>query len=383
LNFAKEIKVPDDAWVDWDPAKQVFITAAEKAKADKKWTQTAKKKVTVVYTPDLWKTTWHDGSNMSPADFVFNMILTFDLGKKGSKNYDDSIGATVDTFLTHFKGVKIVSTDPLTIESYDDTFALDAENNVVDWFPNLYGPSAFAGGMIAWHNMTPAIQADADGKMAFSKDKSTAKKVDYASQVSGPTLDVQMKYVADDIAKKYIPYAATMSKFIKPDEAVARYNNLTAFYAAHKHIVLGTGPYMVDQVFPVEGSISMVRYEKYLFPANQFDGFGEPELMTVAVDGPTTLNAGDEGAFDITINFKDKPYPAKDIDKVAYTLFDASGAIVTTGTADAAAEGQYKVTLGKDVTAKLVAGTSKLTVAAASKAVSLPVFETAQFVVTK
>ena len=383
LNFAKEIKVPDDAWADWDAAKQVFITAGEKAKADPKWAQTAKTKMTVVYTPDLWKTTWHDGSNLSPADFVFSMIMGFDPGKKESKIYDESLQATIETMLTHFKGVKIVSTDPLTIETYDDLFALDAENNVKDWYPNIYGPSAYAGGMLAWHNLTPAVQAEADGKMAFGKDKSTNNKIDYTSQASGPTLDVQMSYVDKDITDKYIPFAATMSAYIKPEDAVTRYTNLKAFYAAHKHIVLGTGPYMIDQFFPVEQSISVVRYDKYLFPADQFSGFGEPELMTLSVDGPTTLAAGAEATFDVTLNFKDQPYPAKDVDKVAYTLFNVNGDIAASGVADFVAEGQYKVTLGADATGKLEAGTAKLTIAAASKAVSLPAFETAQFVVTK
>ena len=384
LSFQKSIAVPDDAWADWDATKQVFITAAEKAKADPKWAQTAKTKTTVVYTPDLWKSTWHDGSNLSPADFVFNMIMSFDPGKKDSKIYDESLGATVDTMLTHFKGVKIVSTDPLTIDTYDDSFALDAENNVKDWYPNIYGPSAFAGGMLAWHNLTPAVQAEADGKMAFSKDKSTNKKIDYTSQASGPTLAVQMGYVDQDITNKYIPFAPAMGAYLKADDAVARYNNLKAFYAAHKHIVLGTGPYLIDQVFPVEGSISVVRYDKYLFPSDQFSQFGEPELMTVAVDGPTTFAAGSEASFNVAITFKDKPYPASDIDKVSYTLFNANGDIAATGAAESAgSDGKYKVTLGKDATAKLDAGTAKLSVAAASKVVSLPVFETAEFVVTK
>ena len=148
--------------------------------------------------------------------------------------------------------------------------------------------------------------------------------------------------------------------------------------------MLGTGPYLIDQVFPVEGSISVVRYDKYLFPSDQFSQFGEPELMTVAVDGPTTFAAGSEASFNVAITFKDKPYPASDIDKVSYTLFNANGDIAATGAAESAgSDGKYKFTLGKDATDKLDAGTAKLSVAAASKVVSLPVFETAEFVVTK
>ena len=105
--------------------------------------------------------------------------------------------------------------------------------------------------------------------------------------------------------------------------------------------------------------------------------------MTLAVDGPTTVAAGTEASFDVTLNFKDAPYPSKDVDKVAYTLFNVNGDIVASGPADFVAEGQYKVTLAADVTTKLEAGTAKVTVAASSKTVSLPAFETAEFVVTK
>lgn len=383
LTTADSIEVPDDAWVDWDAKTQTFITAADKAKADPEWSKTAKTKSTVVYSPDLFKTTWHDGSNLSVADFVFEMIMTFDPGKKDSKIYDESLAASVETYLTHFKGVKIVSTDPLTIETYDDQYALDAENNVRDWYPNYYGVTGFAGGMLAWHNLTPAVQAEADGKMAFSKDKSTANKVDYTSQVSGPTLDVQMQYVDQDITDQYIPYAPTMSTYLTADEAVTRYNNLKAFYAAHKHIVLGTGPYMVDQVFPVEGSITAVKYDKYMFPAGQYASLAKPELMTMTVDGPTSVTVGEETSFDVTINFEDQPYPSKDIEKVSFTLFNTDGSIAGSGDAEFVAEGQYKVTVSSDLTSKLNEGTAKLAVAASSKAVSLPAIETVQFVVSK
>ena len=383
LEFQDSIQVPDDAWVDWDAANQKFITAAEKEAGDPTWEPTAKTKTTVVYTPDLFKTTWHDGTPFSMADIVFYMIMNFDPGKTDSAIYDQSLQSSVETYLTHFKGVKIVSTDPLTIETYDDQFALDAENNVKDWYPNINGTTAFAGGMYAWHNLAPAVQAVADGKMAFSSDKATSDNIDYLSQISGPTLDVQMSYVDQDIADSYIPYAPTMSDYLTADDAVTAYNNLKAFYADHKHMVLGTGPYYIDQVYPVEGTITVAYYDQYMFPSDQFSGFGEPELMTLSVDGPTAVTSGEAATFDITIDFNDQPYPSSDIDTVSYTLFNSDGSITATGSADFVDEGQYQVNLSADDTAKLDAGTAKLTVAAASKAVSLPAFETAQFVVTK
>ena len=382
LSFQDQIDVPGDAWADWDAAAQKFITVDEKAKADPKWTPTANVKSTVTYVPDLFKTKWHDGSNMSVGDFVMGMILNFDQGKKESKIYDESVQSTVETFLTHFKGVKIVSTDPLTIETYDDTYALDAENNVTTWYPTS-APGAYTYGTAPWDGMVPAILAEQDGKMAFSADKSTANKIDYTSFIAGPTLAVQDDYLTQLIQSGDLAYAPTMSQFVTTDEAKARYTNLQAWYKAHGHLWVGTGAYYIDQVFPTEGTISLARFTDYMFPSDQFTGFGEPMLATVSIDGPTQVKAGDTATFDITVNNGDQPYPTDQIDNVSYSVFNAAGENIGSGTAKNTGEGMYQIELGSDVTSKLETGASKLTVAVVSKAVSIPAIVTYDFVASK
>lgn len=132
LSFEPEIVVPDDAIAGWDAVNQVFLTAADVYTE----TQTAVFKSTVTYPADLFDTiTWHDGSPLSPADFVMNMIITFDLGNPDSPYYDESLAPNLEQFLSAFKGTRIVSTDPLTIEYYADNAGLDAENLVVSWWP--------------------------------------------------------------------------------------------------------------------------------------------------------------------------------------------------------------------------------------------------------
>ena len=85
--------------------------------------------------------------------------------------------------------------------------------------------------------------------------------------------------------------------------------------------------------------------------------------------------------FDITVNFKDQPYPAEDIQGVKYILYDATGAVVTVGEAEAAGEGLYQVTLGPDVTADLPTGSARLEVIAIPTAVAVPSFSSLDFVV--
>jgi peptide/nickel transport system substrate-binding protein len=373
LQFTNDdIKVPGDAWVDWDAAAQKFITADQKSPSG----ITAKTKVTVTYPSSLWQTKWHDGSNLSMGDFIMYMILTFDQAKKESKIYDESVVPTFETFMQHFKGLKIVSTDPLTIETYDDLYYLDAEVNAAydTWYP------AYLYGQGAWHNLAPAIAAEADGKIAFSTDKAQANKVEWTSLISGPSLATQKTYLDQLSQAGTLPYAPTMSQYVKPDEAKTRYDNLEKWYTAHGHLWLGTGPYYVDKVFPVEGTITLKYNPDFPDPADRWSGLGQPKVAAATIDGPGVVKAGDTAEFDVTITFQDQPYKNADLQSVTYLVFDSSGNVVATGDAAPAEDGHYKVTLTPGVTDKLTAGSNKLTVAIASKVVSIPTFASVEFV---
>ena len=53
LSYQDSIQVPDDAWADLDAAKQLFVTAKDRAAADSKFAQTANIQVAVTFNPRL------------------------------------------------------------------------------------------------------------------------------------------------------------------------------------------------------------------------------------------------------------------------------------------------------------------------------------------
>ena len=104
----------------------------------------------MTYPADMFKTVkWHDGSPLSLGDFIFYMITNFDVGKPESPLFDEASQSTVDAFLQHFKGVRIVSTDPLVIETYDDRLDLDAENLVGNYYTSNWFPATNTGPQLA------------------------------------------------------------------------------------------------------------------------------------------------------------------------------------------------------------------------------------------
>jgi peptide/nickel transport system substrate-binding protein len=366
--------VPADAWADWDATTQTFIPAGDGV--------TSLVKVTWTYPADMFDTVaWHDGSPLSVADFVMNMIMTFDNAKPESAIYDETAVAGFEAFKASFKAVQIESTDPLVITSYTDSYTLDAEVFGLSWFPSNTG--AYAFGTAAWHNITPAIMAESNGEIAFSVDKATVLEVEWTNFIDGPTLENQKTYLAQALAESYIPYAPTLGEYVTAEEAAARYTNLTQWVADHGHFWIGTGPFYLDQVFTTEGQAVLKRNENFPDLADKWARFSAPKIAVVDVTGDGQVTAGQDATFDVVVTFNDEAYPADELELVKYLVFDANGNLAASGDATLVADGQYQITLGADVTSTLEAGSSKLEVAVASKLVSIPSFASFEFVTVK
>jgi peptide/nickel transport system substrate-binding protein len=388
LEFAPEIVVPGDAWVDWNAADQVFITVDEKLAmmAEEEPAEgeeavevpeyfTAKRKSVVTYPADLFETVkWHDGSALSLGDFVLGMILTFDQGYEDSEIYDESQVGALESFLAAFKGFKVASTDPLVIEFYSDQYYLDAEWNVASFWPD------YAYGEHPWHSLALGYMAERDGELAFSADKADQLEVEWMGYTSGPSLEVLRAKLDTAIAETFIPYAPTMGQYVTAEEAAERYENLLDWYRVQGHFWVGTGPYYLNKVFPVEKTLTLTRFQDYPDLASRFAGFGEPRIAEVEVDGPGRVTIGEEVVFDAYVTFADAPYPSDDIAEVKYLLFDATGALSTSGVAEMVEEGLYSVTLSAEVTDALEAGSNKLEVIVVPIVVSIPTAVSFEFV---
>ncbi|HTX92651.1 MAG TPA: ABC transporter substrate-binding protein [Anaerolineales bacterium] len=377
LKFQDKISVPSDAVVDWDAKAQKFITNGEKNPNG----TTAKIESIAVYPSNLFNTvTWHDGSKLSAADFVMGMIMVFDRANKDSAIYDDAAVPNFQSFMSTFKGFRITSTSPLTIEWYSDAFVQDAELDVTTMWPGPVAGNSYAYGEGAWDVVALSNMAEADGKLAYSSDKAAAKSIEQTSYVGGPSLAILAADLDTMIANKTVPYAATLSKYITPAQAVERYTNLKNWYTAHGHFWIGTGPYYLDKAFLTEKTLTLSNYGRYTDPSSKWAQFGEPKLAAVAIDGPASVKIGDTATFNVAVTFKGAPYAASDIKMVKYLVYDATNTVVAVGEATFVSDGKYTVTLTADQTKTLAAGANKLEIAVVPLAVAVPTFADANFV---
>ncbi|MFN3308130.1 MAG: ABC transporter substrate-binding protein, partial [Anaerolineales bacterium] len=340
--------------------------------------KTAKVKSVVYYPADLFETVkWHDGSNFSLADVVMAMIMSFDPAKPESAIYDESAVPNFESFLSYFKGVKIVSTDPLVIETYTDNFYSDAELNITSWWPYYsYGEASWAA--IAIGNL-----AEAAGELAYTADKSTQKEVEQTNFVGGPSLEILNKYLDQAIAEQTIPYAPTLGEYLTTEQAVARYNNLKAWFEAHGHFWVGTGPYYLDSVGLTEKTAVVKQNPDFPDLADRWAGFSEPMLAEATLDGPAQVKIGQETTFDLTITLKNgDPYPSAEIKEVKFLIYNDQGETLYVGQGQPGeGDGVFTLTIPADVAATLTAGAGKIEAAVVPIPVAIPAFASLEYVV--
>lgn len=390
LEFAEEIQVPEDAWIDWDAAAQEFITVADKLNLPAReflnqaearswnvidtedgYTITANRKSVVYYPADLFDTVkWHDGSPLSMADFVMGMILGFDRGNPDSPYYDEAMASSLRSYLNSLRGIKITSTDPLVIEFYSDLYGLDAEEAVATFFPSYsFGPGA-------WHTLALGLAAEANGELAFSSNKAEKLEVEWLSYIAGPSLPILSKYAN----QAPIPYEPTLSQFLCEDEAEVRFANVRRWYASQRHFWVGTGPFYLERAYPVEGIVHLKRNPDFPDPADKWDIFGEPMIADVDLDGPARVSVGAEAVFDVWVTFNDAPYLMEHMGDVKYLLFNAEGEIAYVGDAVAVEDGLWQIALTAEITEALEVGANRIEVIAAPIVVSIPSFSNITFV---
>lgn len=375
LTFEDSIAVPTDAWVDWDATTGKFITAGEKFPDG----ATAKSKATIYYPADMFETVkWHDGSNLSAADFVMAMIETFDYGKAESPIYDEDVAGNLEAFLSYFKGVQIVSTDPLTIVTYSDNVSSDAELNVTTWWPN------YGYGEAPWQAVAVGNSAVAAKELAWGTGQADRNTVEWMSFIGGPSLEILAKHLDEAIANNTIPYPEVMSAYVTAEEAAARYASLKEWYTARGHFWVGTGPYWLDSVDLNAGSALVKTNPDFPDLSDRWAKFGQAPLAEATLDGPAQIKVGEASEFTASFTYKASgdAYPTADIKAVKFLLYDETGATVYIGAGEATGEdGVYTLSIPADVSAKLVAGAGRIEVAAVLIPVAIPAFTSFDYVV--
>jgi peptide/nickel transport system substrate-binding protein len=198
------------------------------------------------------------------------------------------------------------------------------------------------------------------------------------SFIAGPSIATLDRHLAAARRENFIPYGPTLDRFITTEEARVRWTQLTQWRTGRGHYWVGTGPFQLQRVAPVEKILELRRFPRFGDPSTKWLRFGEPKIAAVTVTGPSSVRVGAEAVFDIRVTHAARPSPPAEIERVRWLLFDARGELAATGDARLVGE-VWQAALPVAITGRLVPGSNRLEVIVTSRAVSIPSFAAFSF----
>lgn len=360
-----EITVPDDAWIAWDEAAGRFLTVDEAGKSG----LSARTRSTIRYRDDFFRRHWHDGAEIGPADMLLGWALSFSRADPDSPLFDASHAPPFEVFQRHFRGWRIIATDPLEVEVYSDRISLDGETVIARNAP----------GVLPWHVMALAILAEKDRELAFSSAKADRINAEWLSLVAGPSLPVLDRKLARARSEGYLPFASLLGDFVDEDAIAARYDSIARWRDERRHFQIGDGPFYLHSVHPVEGALVLRHFDRFPDPADRWLGHAFPPIPQLELDGPLIIEQGQPARFTIRATLQGEPHKTEDIELARFLLFDGDGALVRMGDPVERGGGLWLVDLPAGDVEALGLGPNSLEVVFTSRHVAMPVFASQPF----
>ena len=361
-----KIEVPSDAWFAWDVKEKKVVGPPPGTYA--------KAKIVVNYGHVIGKVKYHDGSVMTKADWVGLWPFGWERAENpDSPLYDEAAVPAHEEWRKNWRGMRIISWDPLVIEYYINYTHSEAEF-MVDWAADW--PA------YPWHMRAIGIMAEEKGLLAFSSAKADKLKVEWMNYIGGPSIEVLKKMLDEAMETGYVPFYDEWAKnYITPEEAKARYENLKKWFEAHGHFWVADGPFYLDRADFTAHQAVLKAFREYTFKADRWAWLATPPIPEATVSVPENVVPGLPAEFKISLSFAGKPYPNNRMEFVKYVLLDSEGNVVGKGMANATAEGEWTITLPDTLTAKLTPGTYRIMAIALSKDVATPAIVETPFTV--
>lgn len=360
LDTAEEIPVPEDAWVDWDAGAGRFVSVAERYPEG----TLARTRVRIFYDDDLFERRWHDGSQLSINDILVPWILSYDRAKEASPLYDIAHLPVFEAYQRHFRGFRIVSRAPLVIDVYSNQIYPDAETIVAARTPSPQ----------PWHTLALGILAEQNGELAFSSNKADRQRVDWMSFVAGPSLPILERLMQGARERGLQLYPQVLADYLSQDEITKRLDALDQWYSERGHFWVGSGPFYLHSLHPLEGSLVLRRFEEYPDPADRWLRFARAEIPDLKLSGPAVVEHGRAATFSLDITFDGAPYDREAIEEVQYLLFDGDNRLVARGRAEWQGAERWQLQLADDILHQLGVGANSLELVVTSDRVALPAF---------
>ena len=344
------LAIPADA-VTWNATEDRWQPVGPGAKATSK--------VTFDYSK-YFSAKWHNGQPITMADVVYSIAQGHELAYDPSKSrIEFALGVTSQPYLNTIKGYRIV--DANRLEVYTNFWHFD------DLQIAAYGsPTGLTTPWELLAAMDDLVFEQRRG--AYSATAAARFNVPWLSLVMDRDAGLVLRTLKQFSSNSTLPEAVFKvggASLVSSQEAQSRYQAGIDWFDKYGLLVISNGPYMLTRFDPAAQFAELSAYRDPSYPYKPGDWyFGSPPLLEVGRVAKDQVTAGQ--AADVTIGVVGPGSLG-----LRYVLLNpATGKIVVSGEAQPAANGQFTVRLGQELTAGLTPGVYKLSLAAFSDEVA-------------
>ncbi len=233
--------------------------------------------------------------------------------------------------------------------------------------------------MTPWHTLALGIRAERSGEIAFSSDKADRNGSTWLSLVSGPSMSILDRHRQEAAEAGWRPFAQVLGQYVDAEAARSRYAALAEWRDEHGHYWVSDGPFYLDEVHPVAGTLELERYADFPDAGDKWLDRADAAIPELAIEGPMTVGGDRSVRFDVQVSAEGRPYPRAAVSGLDYMLLDGEGRIVERGEAQFTGDGDWRIELARATVAGLASGAHRLEVTLRSKRVALPRFASQVF----
>jgi peptide/nickel transport system substrate-binding protein len=268
------------------------------------------------------------------------------------------------------KGMRIVSEHPLIIEYYTDYNTREAEF-IWEFVSNRVGTNTWRFPEGPWTKFAIGIMAEEKGLLAFSADKAEELNIEWMNYLGGASTAILDDMLDEAIETNYVPFGDFVKSYLTDEEISTGYQKLRDWWDEKGHVIVGTGPFYMDQVDFVGHSAVVKAFRDYDYKADRWSQLAEPPIPESSVDIPENIVPGLGSVIDYTLSYKGSPYPNDKIELTKFMVLDSAGELITLGEAEPTEEGEWLVGLSSIDTSKMSPGAYNLITIALSKDVAM------------